>query len=78
MVLAVDAGRRRLMSSCAFAMSETAVNVIFLIATGFIAFHGLTFRDEAGERDFVRLLFGCIALVFFLRVLLADVLGVWG
>ncbi len=53
------------------------IDILFLAVTGFIAYHGLTYRDEEGERDFVRLLFGCIALIFFLRVLLADVLGVW-
>ena len=47
---------------------------IFLIVTGVIAYHGLTFRDEDGESDTGHLLFGCIALVFFLRVLLVDVL----
>lgn len=58
--------------------SAVAVNILFLIATGFIAWHGLTYRDEEGESDFVRLLFGAIALLYFMRVLLADVLGVWG
>lgn len=47
---------------------------IFLIVTGVIAYHGLTFRNEDGEADTGHLLFGCIALVFFLRVLLVDVL----
>lgn len=54
-----------------------AIDILFLAVTGFIAYHGLTYRDEEGERDFVRLLFGCIALLFFLRVLFADVLDVW-
>ena len=35
-----------------------------------------TYRDKQGKADWVRLLFGCIALVFFLRVLLVDVLRV--
>ncbi len=48
---------------------------IFLAVAGAIAWHGLTWRDEEGERDWVRLLFGCIALMFALRVLLVDVLG---
>jgi hypothetical protein len=59
----------------ALKMDETLKNVIFLAITGFVAFHGLTYRDEEGESDFVRLLFGCIALMFFLRVFLVDVLG---
>jgi hypothetical protein len=53
------------------------VDFIFLVVTGFIAYHGLTYRDEEGERDSVRLLFGCIALLYFFWVLLADVLEVW-
>ncbi len=52
------------------------VNLVFLIVTGAVAYHGLTYRNEDGERDFVRLLFGCIALVFFFMVLLQDVLGI--
>lgn len=55
---------------------ETLVNVVFLIVTGAIAWHGITYRDENGEKDFVRLLFGCIALVFFVLVLLQDVLNI--
>ena len=54
--------------------SETLLNVVFLAVTGAIAYHGLTFRDEEGNSDSVRLLFGCIALLFFFRVLFADVL----
>jgi hypothetical protein len=40
-----------------------------------VAYHGLTYRDEEGESDFVRLLFGCIAFLFFLRVVIVDILG---
>ena len=54
---------------------EMAVNIMFLAATGFIAWHGITFRSKEGEADVVRLLFGCIAAVFFLLVLFQDVLG---
>lgn len=57
---------------------ESMIDFLFLLVTGFIAYHGITYRDEQGETDFVRLLFGCIALLFFFRVLLADVLGIWG
>lgn len=53
-------------------------DIVFLLVTGVIAYHGLTWRDEEGESDTVRLLFGTIALLYFFRVLLADVLGVWG
>lgn len=57
-------------------MDETLKNVIFLALTGFIAYHGLTYRDEDGNSDTVRLLFGSIALLFFVRVFVVDVLGV--
>ncbi len=54
---------------------ETIVNYVFLGVTGFIAWHGLRFRDEDGNSDWVRLLFACIAAVFFFGVLFQDVLG---
>ncbi len=54
---------------------EPLVNLIFLGATGFIALHGIRFRDAEGNTDFVRLLFGSIAAVFFFMVLFQDVLG---
>ena len=59
-------------------MDNIYINIIFLIVTAAVAYHGLTWRDENGESDFVRLLFGAIALLFFFRVLLVDVMGVWG
>jgi hypothetical protein len=52
------------------------IDWLFLAATGFIAWHAIRFRDEAGNPDFVRLLFGCIAAVFFFKVLFEDVLRV--
>ncbi len=55
--------------------AEPLVNMIFLGVTGYIALHGIRFRDEEGESDFVHLLFGCIAAVFFFLVLFQDVLG---
>ena len=58
-------------------MADLLINLIFVIATGFIAFHGLTYRNKDGEKDFVRLLFGCISLIFFLRVLFFDLLNVF-
>ena len=54
---------------------EKIVNIIFLIVTALIAKHGITFRKDDGERDFVRLLFGCIAATYFFLVLFKDVLG---
>ncbi len=55
--------------------TKQVINIIFLAATGFIAFHGIQFRDAEGNTDFVRLLFGSIAAVFFFMVLFQDVLG---
>ena len=52
---------------------EELINWIFILATGLISWHGITYRDKEGEKDFVRLLFGCIALIFFLRVLFVDI-----
>lgn len=54
--------------------NETLMNLVFLVVTGAVAYHGLTYRDEDGNSDTVRLLFGCIALLFFFRVLFVDVM----
>ncbi|PHS03342.1 MAG: hypothetical protein COA89_17015 [Acidithiobacillus sp.] len=56
--------------------AEPLVNIIFLAVTGYIALHGIRFRNEEGESDFVRLLFGSIAAVFFFMVLFQDVLEI--
>ena len=55
---------------------ELPINLLFLAATGFIAWRGIRYRDEEGETDIVQLVFGCIAAVFFFLVLMQDVLGV--
>ena len=55
---------------------EKLVNVIFLITTALIAHHGLTYTNPDGKKDFVRLLFGCIAAVYFVLSLFKDILGV--
>jgi hypothetical protein len=55
---------------------EDIVNFVFLAVTAAIAWNGIRYRDESGESDVVRLLFGCIAAVFFCLVLFQDVLGV--
>jgi uncharacterized membrane protein YjgN (DUF898 family) len=55
---------------------EPLINLVFLVVTGFVALHGIRFRDAEGNTDFVRLLFGCIAGVFFFLVLFQDVLGI--
>ncbi len=53
---------------------KTVIDYIFVVITAAIAYHGLTYRDENGESDTGHLLFGCIALVFCLRVLFIDIL----
>ena len=58
--------------------AATAMDYVFLAVTAAVAYHGLTWRNEEGGSDFVRLLFGSIALLFFFRVLLADVMVVSG
>lgn len=55
---------------------EKPINYIFLAVTAFIAWHGISYRDEEGEKDTVRLLFGAIAALFFCLVLFQDVLEV--
>ena len=57
-------------------MSEQLINWIFLAVTGFVAWHGIRWRDADGKADTVRLLFGCIAALFFALILFRDVLGV--
>ena len=52
------------------------MDLIFVFITGAIAWHGIHFRNAEGERETGHLLFGCIALVFCLRVLMVDLLGV--
>tara|TARA_B100000886_G_scaffold89579_1_gene59035 strand:+ start:2744 stop:2944 length:201 start_codon:yes stop_codon:yes gene_type:complete len=55
---------------------EGLVNTLFLIATAFVTYHGLTYRNNDGESNWVHLLFGCIAAVYFFLVLFRDVLKV--
>jgi hypothetical protein len=53
---------------------ESLLDWVFVLVTGAVAWHGLTYRTAEGERDLVRTLFGCIALLFCLRVLFVDIL----
>ena len=55
---------------------EPFINIVFLIVTAAIAWHGIRYRDAEGNTDFVRLLFGCIAATYFFLVLFQDVLGI--
>ncbi len=51
------------------------VDWVLVLVTGAVAYHALTHRTPSGERDWVRLLFGCIALLFCIRFLFVDILG---
>ncbi|MBT8420270.1 MAG: hypothetical protein KJO08_05340 [Gammaproteobacteria bacterium] len=53
------------------------IDSLFVMVTAFVAWHGLTWRDDAGQSDAVRLLFGAIALLFCLRVLFVDIFKVF-
>jgi len=53
---------------------DSLVDWVFVLVTAAVAYHGLTYRNPDGERDLVRTLFGCIALLFCLRVLFVDIL----
>jgi len=53
------------------------INLVFLAFTGAIAYNGVRYRDAEGNTDFVRLLFGCIAAMFFFLVLFRDVLNLF-
>ena len=55
---------------------EKLINIIFLVVTALIAHHALTYRNNEGKKDLVRIFFGCIAAVYFFLVLLKNVLGV--
>lgn len=54
---------------------DTMMDWVLVLVTGAIAYHGLTFRDKNGDTEFGHLLFGCIALLFFVRFLFEDLLG---
>ena len=56
---------------------ETLVDMVFLVVTGLIAYNGIRYRDAQGNSDFVRLLFGCIAAMFFFLILFRDVLDLF-
>ncbi len=56
-------------------MGGTWFDWVFLLVTGVIAYHGLTYRDARGEAPWVHLLFGCIAAIYFVLSLFKDILG---
>lgn len=49
------------------------IDYIFVLITGFIAYHGLTYHNEDGENDIGHMLFGSIALLFCVRVVFVDI-----
>ncbi len=51
---------------------QPLVDLVFLVVTGAIAWHGIRYRDADGAPTFGHLLFGCIAAVFFVAVLLQQ------
>ena len=55
---------------------EMPINIVFLAVTAVIAWRGIKARNPDGNADYVHLLFGCIAAVFFFLVLFQDVLGI--
>ena len=55
---------------------ERLINIIFLVVTALIAHHALTYRNDEGKKDFVRIFFGCIAAVYFFLVLVKNILGI--
>jgi len=55
---------------------EKLINIIFLVVTALIAHHALTYRNDEGKKDSVRIFFGCIAAVYFFLVLLKNILGI--
>ena len=67
---------RRAGAAVSFADMPEFTDILFLAATGAVACHALSWRNAEGKADGVRQLFGCIALLFFLRVLLVDVFGI--
>jgi hypothetical protein len=52
------------------------IDIAAVLITALIAWHGLTFRTEDGEPETGHMIFGAIALLFCLRFLFVDLLGV--
>lgn len=58
-------------------MTDLMFNFLAVVVLLAIAVHGLTYRDKSGERPFVHLLFGCIALLFAMRFLFSEIFQIW-
>jgi len=54
---------------------QPLIDIVFLAVTGAIAWHGIRYRDADGAPTFGHLLFGCIAAVFFVLVLMQQFAG---
>ncbi len=68
---------RRLQRATVLFMSDVSItDIVFVLVTGLVAYHGLTYRNDDGENDIGHMLFGAIALLFCLRVLFVDILKV--
>ncbi len=52
------------------------IDLVFLVVTGAIAWHGIRYRDADGRPTTGHLLFGCIAALFFFLVLFQTMAGV--
>lgn len=59
-------------------MGGEPFDYVFVLVTGAIAFHGITYRNADGENDIGHMLMGSIALLFCLRILFVDILGLLG
>ena len=53
------------------------IDVVFVVVTALIAWHGITFRTQSGEREWIHTLFGCIALFYCMWVLAHDLLEIF-
>lgn len=54
-------------------MHGEPLDFLAALVTGFIAYHGITYRNADGENDFGHMLFGAIALLFCVRFILVDI-----
>ncbi len=58
-------------------MDSELVDIVFVVVTGLIAYHGITYRDKEGNPNWVHMLFGTIALLYCLTILGQDVLDLF-
>ncbi|MBF0287262.1 MAG: hypothetical protein HQM14_05530 [SAR324 cluster bacterium] len=53
------------------------IDIVFVVVTGIIAYHGITYRSKEGQPSGVHMFFGSIALLYCLTVLGKDILGLF-